>query len=372
MTENALVIDTCITPFWRTELEPHSWMPEPWASKRHLPGILRQMYSAPTGIAPYGEYRDAARPADDAAALPGSSIEKVVAKLDADGARLGVLVPLTRGPQPDQDMSTVLCAATNDWLAQTWLGDEAAAGRFLGTIRVNPGDPTAAVAEIERWGDDPRFVQVGVPLEAQRPYGQRNYFPIWEAAARHRLPVVVHADGGATAGFKPTIAGYPHKHIDYASQESVSGLYHLASFILEGTLERLPDLRVVFGDGVHDLLMPFIWRMDADFAISRHEVPWVPKETVEYLDRFRFRTSRLEGPEEANPAWLRLSRAAELLVYGSNYPHWTSGSPNELPLGLEGEARERVLWRNAADLIRPRLERVGRTELVPAAAGADS
>ncbi|MDI2034185.1 amidohydrolase family protein [Paenarthrobacter nitroguajacolicus] len=363
MSENAPIIDTCVTPFWRSEVEPHLWMSEPWASKRHMPGVLRQMYTAPTGIAPYGEYLEEARPDDDASALPGSSVSKILAKLDRDNARVGVLSPLTRGPQPDIDMATELCAATNQWLANTWLDAPDSGDRFLGTIRVNPSDPDKAVAEIEKWADHPHMVQIGVPLDAWRPYGHRNYFPIWKAAAELKLPVVIHADGGAAANYKPTMAGYPTKHIEYASQENISGLYHLASFILEGVVDRLPDLRVVFGDGAFDLLMPFLWRMDGDWGISRHETPWVSDTPSEHLDHFRFRTSRFEAPTDqaSEKAWLEVSRAEELLIYGSNYPHWSSMSPADLPSGLSSEGRERILSRNAADLYEPRLRALGNT-----------
>jgi predicted TIM-barrel fold metal-dependent hydrolase len=372
MTDNQPAIDSCITPFWRTELEPHQWMPEPWASKRHLPGILRQMYSAPTGIPPYGEYLEAARPEGDPAALPGSDIGKVLSKMDSDGSRLGVLTPLTRGPQPDLDMSSVLCGATNDWLARTWLDAPESNNRFLGTIRVNPADPDAAVAEIERWADHPGMVQVGVPLDAWRPYGQRNYFRIWETASRYELPVVVHADGGAAANYKPTMSGYPRKHIDFASQESISAMYHVSSFILEGVFERLPNLRVYFADGCHDFLIPFIWRMDADWAISRHEVPWLTKETEGYIDRLRFRTNHLEGPDEPSAEWHALSRSADLLMFGSNFPHWTTTSTADVIPGLSDDDRRRILWDNAADLYLPRLRKVGRDGLLADATAAES
>jgi len=352
-------IDTCITPFWRTDLELHEWIPEPWKSKRQLPGMLRQMYSAPTGIPPYGEYLEQARPDGDPRALPGSSMAKVLAKMDADGSRLGILMPLTRGPQPDQDMSSVICSATNDWLSETWLDVPEADGRFLGTIRVNPADPDTAVEEIQRWADHPRMVQVGVPLDAWRPYGQRNYFPIWEAAARYDLPIAVHADGGASANFAPTMVGYPRKHIEYASQESINFTYHLASFIMEGVFERLPNLRVVFADGGHDMVTTLMWRMDADFAIARHEVPWMTKPPGDYLHHFRFRTSRLEGPAGADEVWSKLSRASELLMFGSNYPHWTSMGTDQVLEGFTDSERERVLFGNAAEIYTPRLTATG-------------
>ena len=45
-----------------------------------------------------------------------------------------------------------------------------------------------------------------------------------------------------------------------------------------------------------------------------------------------------------------LSDKADLLMYGSSYPHWSTSSADEVAAGLNDEQREKVLWRNASDL----------------------
>lgn len=41
---------------------------------------------------------------------------------------------------------------------------------------------------------------------------------------------------------------------------------------------------------------------------------------------------------------------ADLLMYGSAYPHWSTTDSDAAVEGLSREKREKVLWRNAVDL----------------------
>jgi predicted TIM-barrel fold metal-dependent hydrolase len=259
---------------------------------------------------------------------------------------------------PDIDLGNAICAATNDWLAAKWLGDANQSARFLGSIRINPIDSHAAVREIERWADHPAMVQVAVPLEAHRPYGQRNYAPIWETAARNSLPIAVHSDGGAGVDFFVTANGYPRHHIEYSTLMPINFIYHLTSLIAEGTFERIPGLKFVFADGGHDVLAPLMWRMDMDWPISGMQTPWVSRRPSEYLrTNVRFITNLLEGPHGRVPdeEWLNVSDAEALLLYGSNYPQWSYISPEFARSQMPAKVWTRVARDNALSFYGPRL-----------------
>ena len=49
--------------------------------------------------------------------------------------------------------------------------------------------PLLAAEEIDRCAGDHRFVQVLMPVACEMMLGRSYYWPIWEAAARHGLPV---------------------------------------------------------------------------------------------------------------------------------------------------------------------------------------
>lgn len=329
--------------------EIRGYMSEPWRSL-DFSGPSRYLYPAPTGVPPFGEYLEGAR---DGSGVAASDPEAVSSYLDRAGVEQAVMLPLTRGLNPNLELGSAICAATNDWLADTWLGKWNQHGRFFGSIRVNPGDPEAAVREIERWAGHPKVVQVAVPLEAHRPYGQRVYVPVWEAAAKHRMPVAVHTDGGVGVDLYPTPNGYPRTFIEYNTLLSVNFIYHLASLIVEGVFERLPDLKFVFADGGHDELMPLMWRLDMGWPICRLEAPWVKSRPTSYLrDHVRFCVARLEGPESEATVneWFEFNDGASLLLYASNYPHWSALEPQELYPGLAAEVRRRILSENAREL----------------------
>jgi predicted TIM-barrel fold metal-dependent hydrolase len=317
-------VDASAHPVGATGDEIRRYLKEPWRSA-YFPGPERYHYASP-----FGEYDEATVP--EAGGLPGSDPTLLLEQLGADAARI-VLVPLTRGLLPNTDLANEVCTATNRWLADDWLGAD---DRFRGSIRVNPSDPDAAVAEIERCADDPRFVQVAVPLQAHHPYGQRMYFRIWEAAAKHRLPVAIHADGGASVDFHPSSAGPLRYALEYNALLQFTAVYHLASLIAEGVLERLPDVRFVFADGGLSALVPIIWRLDKDWRSTRVEVPWTTKLPSAYIrEQVRFCLTRTDLPRgRGDASWWSIAQAEDLLLYASNYPQVDWLGPDVLPDGV--------------------------------------
>ena len=83
-------------------------------------------------------------------------------------------------------------SAVNQWQADEWLGFDS---RLRGTIAVAHEYPQLAVAEIERWADDERFVAVLLPASAADQLGAPKYWPIYEAATAHGRPVAFHTGG---------------------------------------------------------------------------------------------------------------------------------------------------------------------------------
>jgi uncharacterized protein len=335
-------VDAAAHPFPRSQDDIRKYMSAPLSNLR-FPGFDGYFYPPPAE-----EYRADFTPAGG---LPGSDPELLSRQLISDGeVSAVVLLPLTRGLLPDVDMATEICRATNKWLAEEWLTYDTE--RFYGSIRINPAEPDRAIEEIEAWADHPQMVQVAVPLQAHQPYGQRRFRPIWESAARHHLPVAVHADNLGGNEYWPTSVGYPLHYVEYAAQYPINYIVHLMSLIAEGVFEDLEDLVFVFADGGIDMLFPLIWRLDSDWRAIRSVTPWVKKTPVDYLPgHVRFCSHRFEGPLDAEERlpWLQAVDAEQLLMYSSNYPSVSFEGPaafDGVPAGL----RERVLCRNAAEL----------------------
>ena len=90
----------------------------------------------------------------------------------------------------DPYMAAGFCKAINDWIAAEWLSKDP---RLRASIVVPMQAPDLAVEEIERRAGDNRFVSVLVLAQGETLLGRRHYWPVWQAAEKHKLPIAIHA-----------------------------------------------------------------------------------------------------------------------------------------------------------------------------------
>jgi predicted TIM-barrel fold metal-dependent hydrolase len=251
---------------------------------------------------------------------------------------------------PDPDYGTAIAAAFNDWLADSWLDEYNHDGLFKGSITVAHQDPPAAAREIERWAGHPHFVQVMMDSGARAPYGQRQYYPIYEACERHGLPLAVHpGTDGMGVNVQPS-PGYPTRYIEWHTCLSLSFQAHLVSLVTEGVFERFPDFRVVMVEGGVSWLPALLWRMDAEWKALRSEVPWLTRAPSEYVkEHLRITTQPLERPASDKHLLnvFEAMDAGNILMFSSDYPHWDFDSPTHAFPRLPDELRERIFSKNA-------------------------
>ena len=232
----------------------------------------------------------------------------------------------------------------NDWLIAEWLEAEP---RLRAAIVVPGGHPAAAIAEVERRAGDPRFVAVYLPVRSAVPYGNRQWWPLWETLSRHGLVAELHF--GGSPGIAPTASGWPtswlEEHVDMASAFAAQ----LTSLIVEGALDAHPELRISLIESGFAWLPGHLWRLDKSWRGLRREVPWTTRLPSEYVrDHVRVALQPVDGPTD--PA--ELTRVAEqlgseqMLMFSSDYPHRHSregraAAGDGLPAGLWADnARE--------------------------------
>ncbi|MGZ4239406.1 MAG: amidohydrolase family protein [Solirubrobacteraceae bacterium] len=98
-------------------------------------------------------------------------------------------------------------------------------------------------------------------------------------------------------------------------------------------------------------LAPLLWRFDKDWKGIWREVPWVKRRPSEYVyEHVRASTAPAHLPGEARGLrrLLEMIDAGGFLVYASNYPHEHGAGPATLLDEMDPEAREAVLYGNAA------------------------
>src|SRR3569623_2408049 len=139
-------------------------------------------------------------------AKPGSGLKMVqkgtFGPLGASHAILNVLY----GAQAvfDSYIAADFCKAINDWIAAEWLSRDP---RLRASIVVPMQAPDLAIEEIERRAGDNRFVSVLVLAQGDLLLGKRQFWPVWQAAAKHKLPVAIHA--GSSYRGAPSSIGWP-------------------------------------------------------------------------------------------------------------------------------------------------------------------
>jgi predicted TIM-barrel fold metal-dependent hydrolase len=242
--------------------------------------------------------------------------------------------------------AAAIASAVNEWQIEQWLDKEP---RLRGSVVVTPQYPDLAAKEIDRVGDHPGFVQVFLPGRSERPYGNRRYFPIFEAAVRHQL--VAGIQFGGAPGTPPTASGWP----TYFAEEAV-GMAHifqsqLTSLVSEGTFAEFPDLRITMVEGGWTWLPSLMWRLDKNWKALRREIPWTTMAPSEYIrEHVRFTTQPIDAP--ANPKHLgqivdQLG-SDDLLLFATDYPHWHHDEPaGVLPLKLSPERTAKIMSENA-------------------------
>jgi len=267
-------------------------------------------------------------------------------------------------PQPTMDFSlihnidiaTMLCRAGNDWLVDHYLNRSP---RYLGSICVNMNDPAGAVREIERLGDHPQMVQILAPGEASFLYGHRFYHPIYEACARKHLVFALHpgAEGSLNSS---TSVGRPSSYFEWHCSLPQTFMAHTGSLVAEGVFEKFPGLSVLLTEGGYGWLAPLMWRMDKNFKALRATVPWLREAPSSYIRRHvKLTTQPIEEPSDPAHAIMMMEMidAANTLCFSSDYPHWDFDDPfRAFPSRTPPDLLERILWGNACDLYRHKLE----------------
>ena len=208
--------------------------------------------------------------------------------------------------------------------------------------------PQAAVAEIEHWAGNPDFVQVAMTTHTIEPLGRRRYWPIYEAAARHGLPMGFHTSG--YNGHAVTGAGWPSFYVEEHHAVAISQQQVAISLVCEGVFAQFPTLKAVIIEAGFAWVPSVAWRLDRAWARLRDEVPHLTRPPSEYIrEHLWFTTQPADEPER--PADLRAVIdwiGWDRLLFATDYPHWDMDNPElALKLRLTEPERRKIYADNA-------------------------
>jgi predicted TIM-barrel fold metal-dependent hydrolase len=275
--------------------------------------------------------------------------------LDAYGHRFALLSgnnsPIAGIPDPDY--VAAICSALNDFYVQEWLPRDE---RFLLAIKIPLQDPHLAVREIERFAGARQVAAVSFFATANRiAFGERFYWPIYEACQRHNLPLHMHPSTTATiANAAMTPAGQAATYLESHVCMPQFYMAQVASMVLNGVFAKFDRLKVMLVEGGVCWLPHLLWRMDAEFKGLRHEAPFLKRMPSEYVrEHVRLTTQPIEEPAKTEHLlqMFEMIPADEILMYASDFPHWDFDEPTKLPRALGEATLRRILHDNAAEFL---------------------
>jgi predicted TIM-barrel fold metal-dependent hydrolase len=282
--------------------------------------------------------------------FPGSDLRLVQEQLlDEHGVDYGILIPLhghSFGAEAPE-FAAALCHAVNEWVREEMLDAEP---RLRSTINVALETPELAVREIERYADDPRFVQILLPTGPEYPLGNRKYWPIYAAAVEAGLPLVAHTGGLEQHRGTGWPSFYLEAHVFYANAMITQPI----SLISEGVFEKFPGLQVVLVEAGISWAGPLMWSMDSAWSALRDDVPHLERTpSEEFREHFWFTTQPIEEPDNAQHLVeaLEFTGMVDRIMFASDYPHWDFDSPAmTLPRAVPKELKAKIMAGNACRL----------------------
>ena len=272
--------------------------------------------------------------------------------LDEWEIEIGVLNPLQgAGTQVNREYGAVLASALNDWQAEVWLDPEP---RLRGSITVMYEEGDLAAAEIQRMAQHPGFVQVLLVVRTQELLGHRKYYPMYEAAVEHNLPIGIHF-GGAGGG-PITGAGWPSHYYEDHCGMAQAFQPQVASLVLDGVFERFPTLKIVLIEGGFAWLPPLMWRLDKSWQRMGAEVPALTRPPSDYIrEHIWLTTQPMEEPPQGRYFRQLLNQLDmnDHLLFATDYPHWDFDAPDRaIPVKLEAALERQIMAGNARALYR--------------------
>ncbi|WP_281690052.1 amidohydrolase family protein [Pseudonocardia thermophila] len=269
------------------------------------------------------------------------------------GSDLVILGPLG-GPRSQTDEEAhAVAAALNVWQDKHWL-DSANNWhkRYRGSIVASILDPQLAAREIENWAGHPYMAQVLITAEERPSWGHPKYDPIWAAATKHDIPVACHLSRGEHNELPMSPVGFMTYNHDLMVTYSMLAVNQVCSLIFDGVFDRFPTLKIVLIEHAFNWILPLMWRMDNMYKVRGPENGLKRKPSDYVKDHIWFTTQPLDYPEDKTEltSALEWMEADKILLFSSDYPHWTFDEPEWVVKHIPEQFRERVMYQNALEL----------------------
>jgi predicted TIM-barrel fold metal-dependent hydrolase len=233
--------------------------------------------------------------------------------LDRTGLEHTVLYPtqgLAYGQVVFPDWATSYARAYNNWLHARYLQ---ASPRFQGVALIPLQDPPAAVAELRRAVTELGMVGAMLPSNGlTRHLSHRDYWPVYEEAARLDCVLAVHGGSYINLGFNTYTVFPATRALGMPFPLAIA----MTGFIADGVFDAFPTLRVGFLEGGTDWIPLVIDRLERELEYGGLSLKQDP---LAYFQSGRIYVG-CEGNEKGL-AYAIERIGPEPFMFASDFPH---------------------------------------------------
>jgi uncharacterized protein len=358
LADKLRIIDCDVHPYAKSGLVSlFPYMPRPWKERfiRNRATVAAEArplrYLHPNGAVS----REDARPPDKSP--PGSDPKYLVEDLlERQSLDVAILNCIQAGALcsalATTEESIVLASAFNDFFIHEWLTVDS---RLRLAMTIPSQDPLASAAEIRRIGGHKQIVAIALPL-INTLLGNRYWHPVYEAAQELDLPILMHVTGPDSIyhGVPASAGGIPDSYVERYVTLHQAGESSVNSLVFSGTLQKFPKLKFLFAEYGFLWLLPLLFKMDRIWRELRHDTPWVQKSPIEYVHQHcKFTTQPIDEPKDPRDLDTLIAMMGyDLLCFSTDYPHWDNDMPGTSLRALPKEARAKIFYDNAAEILR--------------------
>lgn len=287
-------------------------------------------------------------------------VRRGMKKMGVDMISLHPTQQLFIGGVQHDELAAAAATAYNEWILDQFLDED---DGIYGPMVVAPQKPHVAAEEIEDRKDESAVTGIFLPPAGiTSALGHDRFEPIYDAAQRAGLPIILHP---TTSGIMFNFPVQYKQTSRYLTAHTIAGpmlfMYQFATMLVHGIPIRYPDLQFVIMEAGLGWIPFLVNRLDYFYYEEREDAPLLEKPPSEYAfhgDTFYFTSQPVEGTESA-PEYVRNTVRAmnggEHLLFSSDYPHHDFDHTDHLYGVLEDEFSaedlENIYGRNALEVL---------------------
>jgi uncharacterized protein len=279
-----------------------------------------------------------------------------IERLDREGLKAAMIYPTLdlqwETECDDADYAQAMCRAYNRAIVD-WCADSN--GRLFPVAHLSLGDPQAAAQELER------AVKAGCKgawvaqfTMTRKPHAHPDHDPLFAKAQELDVPLGIHPTWEPPWAFSGRYAfEYVHKQTFFINVNAGESLRQaLTSFMLYGTFEKFPRLKLVLLEAGAGWISYFLDRMDAAWSSYAGRRMPIKEKPSHYFQRNVWISG--DPDEQAFPAIVDIV-GEDKFFWASDFPHSDHVSNyveelEEMAGRLSPSARPKVLGDNVANL----------------------